>query len=246
MARRGRRYPRRKRRGRERKRKEKKIGGIGYALSLAALVITATVGVRTIFSLFDSYALSNILKFSSGAIVGGVLSAIFIRGHLSVAIHEFKHAVVSLLVGNKWKKMVVHRESGYFEYEYSKDAEEYNAMISLAPYWLPIFTVSALVIYYFTRALVRDAGIAVIGAAWAADTVLGFRDVSPRQTDFSKLTGGFIIGLIYVIAAYLTYTTVLISWIMQGSYGPLQIFYRISDFVFALAAYYIERAEKVK
>ena len=95
-----------------------KIGGFAFFLSLSVLaplgvVLTAltALNVRPV----DDRAVTI---FAGAWVVGLLIGKVFIRGHVSVLIHESKHAIVSNLVGNKRKGMKIGRNSGHFVYAY--------------------------------------------------------------------------------------------------------------------------------
>lgn len=65
--------------------------------------------------------------------------------------------------------------------------------------------------------------VTTVGAAFGADLLLNFRDVSPYQTDLTTIRGGYFVGLIYVLAMNLVIATFLLAWVMQGTSGLLTL-----------------------
>lgn len=198
--------------------KHQRSGGPFFFFSLFALLFVATWNVRFLIAVLATWGLKFPLILCAGGALGWLISKFLFRAHFATFIHELKHAVLSNLVGNKAKEMRIRRNSGHFQYEYTKDTARYNAFISLAPYCFPLFTVPMLGIAAW---LIHDRTMAVIavGTALGADLQCGWRDVGPYQTDFSELRGGYFIGLIYVTAASITLVTFVVAWSAGGWAG---------------------------
>ena len=205
-----------------------KVGGFAFFLSLAVLIPTGTLlAGLTIFNVrpVDTQALAI---FCTAWVAGVVLGNFVIRGHVSVLIHESKHAIVSNFVGNKRKGMKIDANSGHFTYSYTKHTAHFNALISLAPYILPVFTVVGLITScaVFWRDHVYAA--ILVGLCYGVDTILNVRDISPIQTDINEIRGGYGIGLLYIFAWNLTILAVLLAWVFQGGAGILTLLEQIT------------------
>src|SRR5262249_1971789 len=133
------------------------------------------------------------------------------------------------LAGNRAKNMRVASESGDFTYEYTKRTAHLNAFIALAPYWFPLFTIvvtlPAILSVIKIHLWFADHGLAVaiVGAAFGADLALNVRDISPLQSDFSVLRGGFRAGVLYVFFVNLTLFSILAAWVAQGPAGLIML-----------------------
>jgi uncharacterized membrane-anchored protein len=127
-------------------------------------------------------------------------------------LHELKHSVLSNFAGNRAKGMKVLRDSGHFEYEFTKDTGKFNPFIALAPYFLPICTLPALLIAVSMFPKDSAYQLAIVGFCAGIDLLLCIRDISPHQTDFSAIRGGYPVGLAYVIAINLLFWCVLTIW----------------------------------
>lgn len=195
-----------------------KIGGFAFFLSLSVLL---PLGVVLIFLTLSYVPLDGrALAIFFGAWVAGIVACqVLIRGHVSVLIHESKHAIVSNLVGNKRKGMKIGEHSGHFVYAYSKRTAHMNALISLAPYILPVFTFVGMLAA--AAALRKDHAMAVllVGICYGVDTALNVRDISPIQTDINEIRGGYGVGLLYIFAWNLTIFGVLLAWVFNGPTG---------------------------
>jgi hypothetical protein len=195
--------------------KQEKIGGIALYLSLIALLILSVSNLSAIITLIPTFNLSTLVNLitSLATIVFGFLLAIYsIPEKTFVFMHETKHAVISGLAGNRWKKMHIENDSGHFEYAYSKRTAHFNAMIALAPYFVPLLTVpalamSAVAFYQYHRVM-----LVITCFAYGIDLFSNIRDIDPRQTDFSVIRGGFSVGLSYVALANILIFTLLITW----------------------------------
>ena len=203
----------------EPKRGSDTVGGFAFFLSLVALTIASIFCCLFLVAAINKINAERIFPFLSGLILGSFIALVFIRGKLSVFIHEFKHSFVANLVGNKWKSMKVNDSSGHFEYSYSKATSHYNAFISLAPYCLHVFTfLSALIgsILFWNDVKIV---LLMMGLGFGIDLILNARDISPVQTDISLITGGFLIGLLYIFFWNLSVGSVLFIWVTMGWQG---------------------------
>lgn len=207
---------------------KEKIGGFAFFLSLGVLLplgvlltVLTTMHVRPVNE-------SAILIFACSWVAGIVAGQLFIRGHISVLIHESKHAIVSNLVGNKRKGMKIGQHSGHFVYAYSKRTAHMNALISLAPYILPVFTFIGILAAYAALRTDPLMSALLVGICYGIDTILNVRDISPIQTDINEIRGGYGIGLLYIFAWNLAIFGLLLAWVFSGSSGVLMLLEQIS------------------
>jgi hypothetical protein len=199
--------------------KEKSVGGFSFYLSLFALLPTGILTLLLALATWQLSFMESTCTFIAGVVGGSVLAKIFIKGHISVLIHEFKHQIISNLVGNKSRGMKIGENSGHFEYAYSKKTTHYHAFISLAPYILPLFTfILSLIAFAVCREDHKLAAL-VVGIGYGADLLLNMRDISPIQTDINQIRGGYTIGLIYIAAWNFFILGVLLTWAFQGMTG---------------------------
>jgi hypothetical protein len=208
------------------------VGGFPFFLSLAALVPTGVVFSVLALLQIRHADLRLLAAFSAAVVAGAFLAHLLIRGHISVLLHEFKHAFISSLVGNKNKRMKIERDSGHLEYAYSKQTAHYNAFIALAPYIVPMWTfvmilMSAAVAWgnTFLTAI-------LVGIGYGADLILNARDISPIQTDISLITGGYKVGLTYIMAWNLLTAAFVLAWAFQGAAGIGELFITVSKVIF--------------
>jgi hypothetical protein len=233
---------------RDRKKKKKDdplepeiVGGFAFYLSLVVLFPAGSLTLALALTTWglDSAAPTGI--FIGSALLGAIAAQVLVRNHLSVLLHEFKHSVWSGFVGNKWKGLKVDRNSGHFEYAYSKQTAHHNAFISLAPYILPLFTfVGALLAFALFR---HNHWLAVwlVGMAYGADLLLNMRDISPVQTDLSLIRGGYKVALSYIAAWNLALLGLVLAWVFNGVAGLLALLKAFSTFFLWLHAYLARR-----
>lgn len=196
-----------------------RVGGLAFFSSLLALITLSIFNIPLLPALWFGEGPSRLAHFLLGMMPGIFLAMYCIQGKYSVLIHEFKHSIISGLVGNRAKAIKVKKDSGHFAYTYTSRTAAYNAFIALAPYWIPLFTVLALLIAF---SLWRHNAInfcIAVGVGYGTDLVMNVRDISPRQTDLTLIRGGYKIGLTYVIAMNLALASFLLAGIMQGSFG---------------------------
>jgi hypothetical protein len=195
------------------------IGGFAFFLSLALLLPTAAlffvVGLRVLFEA----PFIRVVVFLLSVGVGLGIAHYLIKGHISVLIHEWKHAIVSNLVGNRNKGMEVNRDSGSLQYEYTKRTAHYNAFIALAPYILPVFTLIGALISFAVAPGESVLSVVIVGTAYGIDLLLNARDVSPIQSDIYLIRGGYGFGVTYIIAWNLATAALATAWACGGISG---------------------------
>ena len=207
------------------KRYEGKVGGLFYFVSVSSLLILAVLSLVLIGRLFVFSGLPrrNPLYLHIFSTSIGALIAIIMRGRISVFIHELKHSIVSNLVGNKAKGMKIEEESGHFEYTFSKDTSHMNAFISLAPYTFPLFSLVSLVLVALLYTKEPELARAIMSCALGIDLIQNARDVSPYQTDFSEVRGGFFIALVYVCCFNFILTSIVSIWAVYDFSGFMEV-----------------------
>jgi hypothetical protein len=157
--------------------------------------------------------------FLLAGLCGAVAAACFINGGLSTFLHEVRHSTVSGLVGNSWGKMHVDGEIGYFQFKYAEKNRHFNALIALAPYYLPMFTVLGAVfmlLYYYHY---RKWSTMLLGFGYGIDLVLNLRDISPFQTDLTRIRGGYSVAVAFIVLAQLALATLLSYWVIAQVSG---------------------------
>lgn len=199
------------------------VGGITFFISLIFLLFISVNNLIFLPGLVNFAALATLGILILGFILGCFSASFLIRGHASVFLHELKHRIVSNLVGNKEKDLVVKKNSGHFEYEFSQKTAHYNAIISLAPYCLPLFSLPLLLIALVFFHTNMNLVVVCLGLGMGIDFILNKRDISPYQTDISSIRGGYRIGLTYIFAMNCAWSTFLLAWIIKGNSGLLHL-----------------------
>ena len=195
------------------------VGGFAFFLSLAALLPTGIMFTTLTLLRVGTANSTTTVNFIFATLAGGAIAQMFIRGHLSVFIHEFKHSLVSNLVGNRHKGMKIGERSGHYQYSYTKSTAHYNAFISLAPYITPVFTFISVVLALIFLRGDREIAAIVVGVGYGMDMLLNMRDISPVQTDISLIRGGYNIGLAYIAAWNLLIAGLVFAWAFHGVHG---------------------------
>ncbi len=176
---------------------QKKVGGLTFLLSIPALILLVSgiyfVLIPTVF-IINSTAL---IWLAGGSLIGLIFAKPLSKGRIYVFIHEVKHAVVSSIAGNKWKKMKVGPETGSFEYTYYKHTAHLNAFISLAPYWFPLISIPTWILALINSDIFYFKG--VVGFVLGLDLYMGLKDMGPHQTDLSSIRGGVKVAKLYIV-----------------------------------------------
>lgn len=211
--------------------KQEVVGGFAFFLSLAVILPSGIIILALALRTLSGESLGYLASFICAAMIGSLSAHALIKGPISVLIHEFKHSLLSNIVGNKRKGMKIESNSGYFEYAYSKQTEHYNAFISVAPYILPVFTFVAGLLAFALFRHERVFAVLVVGIGYGMDLLLNIRDVSPIQTDLTLLRGGYRLGVLYVLAWNILIFALLFAWVLQGIAGLTDILETFSIFL---------------
>ena len=86
-------------------------------------------------------------------------------------------------------------------------------MISLAPYFLPIFSIFGLIFVYLIYLKNHELALLALGLLYSIDLTSALKEVGDHQTDFTKLNGGFWVGIIYVLSMNITVLSFLAIWV---------------------------------
>ena len=211
-----------------------KVGGLAFYLSLLALAFVSVSNIAAIWQLIPSFAASRLyyVLYSVTAIGLGMGSAfLLIPSYIHVFIHETKHALLSGLVGNSWKEMNVDTETGHFEYSYTKKTAHFNALIALAPYFLPLFTLLGILLGFALFRTNEAALVSTVSFFYGFDLYSNCKDISPYQSDFSSIRGGFTVALVYVIAANIFIASIVIAWTLFSLPGLQRLLIALWDHV---------------
>jgi len=115
-----------------------------------------------------------------------------------VLAHELTHALWGWLMGARVLRMNVSRERG------SVTLTKTNVLITLAPYFFPLYTMLAIGVYYalsvfFDTARYQLAWLAVVGLTWGFHFTFTITTLLQRQTDIQEYGRVFSYALIYLL-----------------------------------------------
>ncbi len=210
------------------------VGGFAFFLSLVALLPTGLIFFTLAIAQVRGANITLTAIFLASCLLGAILAQVCIRGHISVLLHEFKHSLISNLVGNKFKEMQINEHSGHVSYSYTKRTAHYNAFIALAPYITPVFTFVSILIAIACLRHTEIGTLMIVGLAYGADLLLNTRDISPVQTDITLIRGGYSVGLLYIAAWNFILAALILAWALQGTEGLLTLLEASSRFFFAI------------
>jgi hypothetical protein len=214
------------------KKTKSRAGDLIFFAALLFLVAVSIGCIRSVWYVFNNYYFDRLAALIGGFLLGCFFAAFFITGYLSVFLHEIKHAIVAILAGNSPKGFKIGKEEGLFEYSFTQDTQSYNAFIFLAPYSLPLCTLLCLAGGIYPLFEYQTSLIALVGIGYGIDTLCGLRDIHPGQTDFSRLYGGFGIGIVYVLAMHVLLMISLITWSLGGLDALQNLFLGAFSYIF--------------
>lgn len=193
------------------------LGGIVF-ISFAQLLFQYHFGRSEVWALF----------------VSGVLCALVLIGttkmsRFRVLIHEIKHAIVVVLTGNSLKSIHVKEKTGHVEFSIFENKLHFAPIISLAPYFFPLFSLPMLVICIVLDSHSVQILAMLLGAALATDMSMAYTDLHPHQTDLQKVTGGPFVALLYLASTHFLWTSICLLWPLAGRNGYVYCGYILVD-----------------
>ena len=218
------------------------VGGLPFFISYLSLLYLALSNSFFLIGLINTDSLKSLLMFAAGLVIGALSAGSFILGRFSVFIHELEHSIVSNLVGNKSKDMEFDDDSGHFSYEYTHETAKYNALISLAPYYFPLFTLISVVLTLLWYLYTGESIVFILGIGLGIDLVTNLRDISPVQSDLTSITGGYYIALGFIACMNVSLISFLLAWVLAQVDGYNYLFSRqwsfMTQVVFYLRAWF--------
>jgi hypothetical protein len=175
-----------------------------FCIGLLLLPLCAAV-TMTLVSLIGSIEMDphSVFPVSALAMGGGFLlwMAVFIllprpvRGY--VLAHELTHAIWGWLMGARVHDISVKKESG------SVTLSKTNFLITLAPYFFPLYTVLAIATYYVTG-IFWDVDkyhlfwLGLVGFTWSFHCTFTILTLMQRQSDIRECGRLFSYAVIYI------------------------------------------------
>jgi len=124
---------------------------------------------------------------------------------LHVMGHELTHAVIGWLFGGTLKSLHVSDKGG------SVKVDKSNFIITLAPYFFPIYTLMVLVIYFIVDVKFLPYIIFLLGFTFSFHIALTFHSLQQKQSDIKEygniFSFSFIIFMNLVIISLLVFSS---------------------------------------
>jgi hypothetical protein len=174
---------------------------IGIFLVPACVVIT-----QTAISLVRAITPLSVtgMPVSGWALVGGFAFWLLFYFTLSLPVrtyilaHELTHALWGAMMGARIFKMKISRESG------SVTLSKSNFLITLAPYFFPLYTVIIIAAYYilsifYDVEVYSPVWLALVGFTWGFHFTFTISTLLQHQTDIREYGSVFSYTIIYLI-----------------------------------------------
>lgn len=157
--------------------------------------------------------------FGLGALLAFCLTISLKLPRLRVFIHEIKHAAIIILTGNKLTGFKVDKHTGHVSYSLHKDKLKFTPLISVAPYFLPLFSMPCLLLCLIFESNFRMLFAGLLGFSLFLDILLGFQEIHPHQTDITKMFGGILTVGLFIVTAQLMWSSLCLIWVSGGMDG---------------------------
>jgi len=131
-------------------------------------------------------------------------------------IHELKHALLVIFSGNRVTDFHFDTDTGHVRYQMRSDKVHFGPWISLAPYYLPLFSFPVLALCILIEGYNDTLMSFVLGLSMAADIMLGLGDLHPHQTDIKSIRGGIFISGPFLASHFFVWTLICSLWVLSG------------------------------
>jgi len=150
----------------------------------------------------------NIFILNGSIFVTVILVRLILPEFILTFFHELRHAAVVLLTGQNLTSFKIgFKGGGSITYDMEEGKEGLAGYITLAPYFLPVFSVIPVLIYPLIS---FPYELQLIGLLLGLDLLISFTDLSPIQTDFSRVGGLRIVSLMFLATFHLLWFS--IAW----------------------------------
>jgi peptidase M50B-like protein len=136
--------------------------------------------------------------------------------YITTFIHELTHAIAAILTKAKPKMPKVYLfpgqsgKAGSIEYTAKNSlimGFVRNHLVSLAPYFLPLFLGLFLVFLVFAEMLHEPVSLFLAGLIWLTGILLTINEAKPYQSDFRL---GYLYGLSFILFMQFLFFTVMV------------------------------------
>jgi len=135
---------------------------------------------------------------------------------LYVMGHELTHALAAVLQGGKADDLRVSTKGGMVKVNRS------NFIVNLAPYFFPIYTVAACIIWAIAADRFQPALAALVGFSLAFHFALTLYSLKQHQSDISEV--GWLFAIPLIVALNLAITALVLR-LLAGDAVSLQAFF---------------------
>jgi len=202
----------------KKKQKTKKRFSFAFLLSIISNYLLAAVFLLTAISYQAQYNIDIQEWYVFGI---GVLGAVglIVSSKISkfrVFIHELKHSILVGLTGNVLKDFEVKEKTGHVKYQMYQNKVHYAPLISLAPYFFPLFSLPVFIAVLFLRETYIIQSIILLGFSLGADMTFSVSEIHSHHTDFQVIFGGFLVSALYLVGFYMMWS---LACMMLAIYG---------------------------
>lgn len=198
-------------------------GGIPFFMAFIFFNLLAVLSLVCTQGMLLTQALSAYSEAFLGIVAGLAIGFICYRGYCKSFIHESKHCLAAVIVGNSIKGFSLRNNEGHVTYEFTDSTKRFNAFIHIAPYTIPVLFLPFFFYLIFFTDSNTAAQILIVSALLGFDLYCNLRDVSPVQTDLSSLVGGFATGVFFILAVHIVLIAFFFVWLIHGSVGMVSL-----------------------
>lgn len=205
----------------------KKLVRFFLGICLIPVSIGLIIGIGRVLYKWD-ISVKEQFMFLLGFLSYIVIHVLFYRPIiLHVFGHEITHALVNWIFGGKLKSLQVSEKGG------SVSVDKNNFIITLAPYFFPIYTLLVLLVYFIVDIKYVGYIIFLIGFTLAFHLALTFHSLKEKQSDFKEY--GFIFSLSFIFFMNMVILSILLSIITSSPATFIKIWLEVPQLFLSLS-----------
>ena len=197
---------------------KKRFGSFAFFIAIPLTVIGAIICLRSAADLIQraEYDPIRLRAYLIGLIPAAIFFSVVGMHRIRTFIHETKHAVLVLFTGNNVKRFRSGKYEGQVDYEMYLDTLHMEPFVLLAPYCWPLFSLPVLVAAMIFEGSSTVEFLIAVGATLACDTIFGYREIHPAQTDLKRLWGGWFVTRPFIYGLHIFWFSLCTVWALGG------------------------------
>lgn len=201
--------------------KKRRFGSFAFYLAIPATLFFASFlfAETYLFTQVRGFNKSDAAFFLHAFLAGAVVCSSLQVQRLRTLIHEFKHAALVVLTGNKITEISIGKGEGHVTYEAYEGTTHLEPFVVLAPYFFPFFSFPIFVAAMIFEGYGKTPFLYALGFFFAVDLFTAFKEMHGLQSDLKRVYGGFLATRSFIFGFHLLWSSLVFLWIVGGRAG---------------------------